>query len=348
MEIYDLKGSLILRIVLAVPLAILILKAGWYFLKDIQNNNEERVDFEELVRRKTELLKYSGQEINSLPKEIKHSNTEKVYREFYELPQNHNNADKRRILQIFSSLQWGEGPLHFEIINNLKKFYEIEIDLVHVGKSLKDLINMDILISSKWKNLPNYLELEQILSMKAILDVFGEEAKKLNGKNLRKFCEKEKLDLIQTSKAFIFIFFPNLRNMIFSNLTHNNPSDHFLFSSFSSKDLSEKINQSLSLHKGPQIFFKDLANLSILFGSLKKIEPLRSKFDLDGAHRIFNLERNSSMEDIRKRYKTLAKINHPDSLSSLGLTPEILDLVNGNFAQIKNAYDLLVANELAK
>ena len=347
MEMFDLKGALILRILLAIPLVFLTFKTLLFFIRNLKRNDEKSVDFEEMVRRKTEYLKFSGEPQITTIGDLSISNTEKVYREFFALPQN-DNSDKKRFMQVFASLQWGEGQFHFDLINYFIKSYNFDLDLLRISKCLKDLIKNDILISPKWRNLPSYFELEQIMSMKIILDIFVEEAKNWGGRNLKVFCQKEDLDLNHVCRAVFFYFAPNSKNLIFSNILKNIPLDYILAGSFKSLDLEGRVNQKLLDQNNPIIFLKEISTLSLLFGSLKKIEPLKSKFDLIGAKRIFNLETGASLEDIKKRYKSLAKINHPDSLSSFGLPPEILQMVNVNFSQIKNAYDLLVAQELAK
>jgi hypothetical protein len=347
MEMFDLKGALILRILLAIPLVFLTFKVLVFFIRNLKRNDEKSVDFEEMVRRKTEYLKFSGEHQNTIVRDLNISNTEKVYREFFSLPQN-DNSDKKSFMQVFASLQWGEGQFHFDLINYFKKSYNFDLDLIRITKCLKDLIKNDILISPKWRNLPSYFELEQIMTMKIIQDIFVEEAKNWVGVNLKVFFQKEDLDLNHICRAIIYYFAPNSKNLIFSNILKNIPLDYNLAASFKLLDLEARMNQKLLEQNNHIIFIKEISTLSLLFGSLKKIEPLRSKFDLTGAKRIFNLETGASLEDIKKRYKSLAKINHPDSLSSFGLPPEILQIVNINFSQIKNAYDLLIAQELAK
>ncbi len=344
---FDLKGALIIRILLAIPLVFLTFKALLFFIRNLKRNDEKIVDFDEMVRRKTEYLKFSGEHQNSIVRDLNISNTEKVYREFFSLPQN-DNSDKKSFMQVFASLQWGEGQFHFDLINYFKKSYNLDLDLIRITKCLKDLIKNDILISPKWRNLPSYFELEQIMTMKIIQDIFVEEAKNWGGGNLKVFFQKEDLDLNHVCRAIIYYFAPNSKNLIFSNILKNIPLDYNLAASFKSLDLEARMNQKLLEQNNPIILIKEISTLSLLFGSLKKIEPLRSKFDLTGAKRIFNLDTGASLEDIKKRYKSLAKINHPDSLSSFGLPSEILQIVNINFSQIKNAYDLLVAQELAK
>jgi hypothetical protein len=170
--------------------------------------------------------------------------------------------------------------------------------------------------------------------------------------NLKAFCKKEELELTQSCKAITYYFCPTNRTDFFSKIVSNNPSEINLINTYKPGDLQNKINEKLieQIEKGnnPRIFLQEICNLSVLFDSLKKIEPLQSKFDLVGARRIFDLKNGASLEEIKKRYKSLAKINHPDTLVSLELPEDILRMVNGNFSQIKHAYDLLVANELAR
>ena len=352
MEISDLKSALILRILIAIPFVVLFAKICFYFLKNIKKDEKVQVDFDELVRRKTDYLKLNSTIEPQRPKEQNLSNTEKVYKEFFDLPQNQKNSEKKIFAQIFGSLQWGESPFHFDIINYLKKSYSFNSDLIQVTKAIKDIMKTDVLISPKWRNLPNISDLEQIVSMRVIWEIFLEESKVWGLTNLRTFCQKEQLEVAITCKAIAYYFSPERRSYFFLNILKSASSEPNLINAFKTEDLQNMITERLieQIEKGnnPNIFLKEISNLSNLFASLKKIEPLQSKFDLAGARRIFNLKNSASLEEIKLRYKNLAKINHPDTLVSIELPEELLKMVNGNFSQIKNAYDLLVANELAK
>jgi DnaJ domain len=352
MDINDLKSELILRILLVIPVIVLIGQTCLFFFKNIKNKEKEEVDFEELVRRKTEYYKFSGESLPETPRQVNLSNTEKVYNEFFALAQNEKSPEKKKFLQIFASMQWGESPFHFEILNYLEKTYLLKADLIQITKALKELIKNDILISPKWRNLPNLSDLEQIVALRVIFDIFLTESKIWGKENLKVFCKKEELDLIQFCKAITYYFCPANRTNFFSKIVTNNPSQINLINTYKAVELQNKINEKLieQIEKGnsPRIFLQEIYNLSILFDSLKKIEPLQSKFDLVGARRIFDLKNGASLEEIKKRYKSLAKINHPDTLVSLELPEDIIKMVNGNFSQIKQAYDLLVAHELAR
>ena len=70
MEINDLKSDLILRILWVIPLIILIGKACLFMFKNLKNKNKDEVDFEELVRRKTEYFKFSGEGPPEAPRSV--------------------------------------------------------------------------------------------------------------------------------------------------------------------------------------------------------------------------------------------------------------------------------------
>lgn len=352
MEINDLKSALILRILLVIPVVILIGRTLLYFFKNAGKKKEVNIDFEELVRRKTEYFKLNGETITTERREANLSNTEKVYLEYFNLTQNERNSEKKMFFQVFRSLQWGESPFHFEIINYLKKTHSLETNLIQVSKAINDLIKNDILISPKWRNLPNFTELEKIVIIRTIFEIFLDEAKVWGRDNLKAFCKREDIGLYPTCKAIAYYFSSKDNAEAFSDILKKGSSEINLINSYSLENLKNKIHQRLieQIQRGnnPYLFLKEISNLSILFDSLKKIEPLQSKFDLVGARRIFDLNNGATLDDIKKRYKSLAKINHPDTLISFDLPEEVLKIANGNFSQIKHAYDLLVANELAK
>jgi DnaJ like chaperone protein len=65
----------------------------------------------------------------------------------------------------------------------------------------------------------------------------------------------------------------------------------------------------------------------------------RNKANLNNAYAIFRLNQSASEDDIKKRYRELAKKHHPDRVASLG--PAFQEKAKEKFQLIQEAYELI-------
>ncbi len=54
--------------------------------------------------------------------------------------------------------------------------------------------------------------------------------------------------------------------------------------------------------------------------------------------RILGLQEGASVEEVKRAYRDLCKINHPDVIKGFGLSPEYQELASRNTARINAAY----------
>lgn len=59
-------------------------------------------------------------------------------------------------------------------------------------------------------------------------------------------------------------------------------------------------------------------------------------------YEILGVDRNSSDDKIKKRYRELSRKNHPDTLIAKGMPQEFVDIANEKMANINSAYDQIV------
>jgi hypothetical protein len=78
------------------------------------------------------------------------------------------------------------------------------------------------------------------------------------------------------------------------------------------------------------------------FKILEPLPPLKGKKDKEGALKVLGLNPGSSKEQIKKQYKSLAKLKHPDRLKAKGISEEFDQKATENFTQIQKAYDILM------
>ncbi len=55
-------------------------------------------------------------------------------------------------------------------------------------------------------------------------------------------------------------------------------------------------------------------------------------------YRILGVQPEASLEEVKRAYHDLCKINHPDAIKGLGLSPEYQEFASKNTARINNAY----------
>jgi len=64
---------------------------------------------------------------------------------------------------------------------------------------------------------------------------------------------------------------------------------------------------------------------------------------INEAYKILDIEKNASFEEIKQKYRTLAKHNHPDLYTNLGLKAQ--ELATDRFQTIQSAYNLILESK---
>ena len=88
-----------------------------------------------------------------------------------------------------------------------------------------------------------------------------------------------------------------------------------------------------------------LAKVAIIFGfSDRDFERLRASYDkpeTSSPYAILGVPRDADDVEIKKAYRKLLLVNHPDKLIAQGLPQEFIDLANEKMAAINAAYDAI-------
>ena len=80
---------------------------------------------------------------------------------------------------------------------------------------------------------------------------------------------------------------------------------------------------------------------AFFYASLSPLPPLKNDRDRAGALKILGASEGMSLDQIKKIYKKLALLKHPDKLSVRGIPREFVPLATDNFKLIQRAYDIL-------
>ena len=86
----------------------------------------------------------------------------------------------------------------------------------------------------------------------------------------------------------------------------------------------------------------NLVDNAHIFSCLSRITHPKGKMDLNSAFKIFNLESNVEVDEVKRVYKKLAKLKLPDRLSSLNIPEKYMAIANDNFSTIQEAYKLIL------
>ena len=90
-----------------------------------------------------------------------------------------------------------------------------------------------------------------------------------------------------------------------------------------------------------------IENISTIFGFSpehlrRAFAPFYSEADkIQRAYDILGVDPMTSKDEIKKTYRKLAMVHHPDRVVSRGLSPELIKTANKKFSEIQNAYDLV-------
>jgi len=356
-----LKVDILTRLFLSVILIFVVGKVLGHLLQSLSNranfgekNKEHDIDRmierqKDILRAKENLAPTSSSVIQTSSE--KKSETERAYLQQFQdasLGKNHDMADIKNIIALFDSLQWGDPPIFNEIKKNLANRFSLRIEASDVTRELRFLLSNNVLLSPKFKTLPCYRDISKIVTLAIFLE------------NARQEIMAESLGLFESlartgpntasaaKKAFIFTFLSlsgpgsaNLLQGVLSGKVQNDISNYNNFSKCKTiilKTSGGEIPPSLD------IFISKIKDEAFVFTSLSPLAPLSGKNDIEGARRLFGVNSDYNMDEIKKIYKSMANKRHPDKLAARGVPDKYFKIANDNFVLVKDAYEILKNN----
>ena len=249
-----------------------------------------------------------------------------------------------KICTLFESLSWGEGPAVNEIrLKFNKKFGTAPPQRVFIN-NLKNLIKREIPLSRVTTNLPSYDEIVDLLIVKTFLqslasgDEYSPELANAISRKMRisasSLLKAVATVLAKTSGMNEIKIYPTLL------------ASKDAFSMWDIPARESLINKSLvSENKKYFIKVKELIELitseAHLYHSLSPLPELKGKNDTKGALALFGLKEDASSEQIKKAYKKISMLKHPDRLASKGIPKAFEEVAHENFTRIQSAYELI-------
>ena len=334
-----------------------ILKEKFFEKLTGQKRPDDGFELEALIRKKEALLrgeetKYSSQ--NSKKKittAAKESRTVSFYRsEIQKLAESDPKVnDFQDVLKVIENLEWGEGSHLNQIYTKVSGHLSYRLNSNLITPKLKGIIKDDFLIKIRPAKLPQFKEVINLFQSKTYLEVLLTELNNGGGSYTKQLSLKSNISedvlLMAISSIFYSLAKPSATKIIEKLFKSQSPLQYF--KQLNTDEISNSLT-SLIFNKESQNF-KTISQIEKLFleqanllDSLFPLTPLKHKNDLSGAIEIFRLQKKPTIENVKKSYKELAKLKHPDRLSSKGISDELLQIATDNFSIIQDAYEVLL------
>lgn len=313
---------------------------------------QENIDLDILIENKKQMLRSGVLEKTDLGqrshKKAKSSTTEEAYREkFREISQSGGEegiSDLKKTLALFDALQWGTSSELTARARKMSEKYGGNFESDDLVRVFRRLDKRETLLARTGGKLPDHDEILSLLETATWLEVLLSEAIIGKGELLKKTAQKYKFSLSALRRAVLSL-------ALHAEGMHK---DAIIEQLMEEQHSLEQPGQRMEilLHKmllsPDKKFFasrsdllKEIQHQATLFDSLAPLPPLKNKKDLDGARKILGVTAETPIEEIKKRYKKLAVLKHPDTLSAKGIPAKYTRIATENFAAMQEAYDII-------
>jgi DnaJ-domain-containing protein 1 len=255
----------------------------------------------------------------------------------------------KEIEQIYKETKWGGGEFLKEIQHDITKNYSY---------TLADTkVNAFILLCEK-RNYLRFLTPEHRASKTALKNylvtlliffLLIEEIREKKYYILEKIAKKLGVSASELALAF------QIKLLMIVSLKKELKEDRIFteaivinqYSEETIKEASESIakREANLWAKSPSQLFEELT-LALNYASmLIPIPKLKNKKDLDTACEVLGINLQQNIEDIKKTYKKIALIKHPDKIVSQKLPKVLENKAIERFNQIQEAYEVVIAHK---
>lgn len=318
-----------------------------YLKKKLPGQYSAENDIDTMIRRQKERLR-SQYGLHGTSTEVSRYAKED-YRENFVGNSKANTPPSKEIQQIYKETQWGGGEFLKDIQNEIARNYSYTL--------ADSKVNAFILLCEK-RNYLRFLTEENRTSKPAIknylitllilfllIDELREKKFYIFEKISKKLCiNVHEIALALQIKLLITASIKKelKEERIFSDVLVTNQ-----YSEETIKEASEMIakKEANLWAKSPSMFFEELT-LALSYASLIIPLPrLKNKKDIDTAYEILGINSNQSIEEIKKTYKKIALMKHPDKIVSQKLPKTLEKKAIERFNQIQEAYEVVTAHK---
>lgn len=313
-----------------------------WFLGSTHKKNSD-VDFDRMIEEKKAILRGDGNMTVSqalqTKKERKNRTDEALHNEFEKLTKKGSKspteeirlAELKAFMAYADSLQWGGGPEFKEIASKISQGLGSRIDSQEVASAFSTLHMREVFLNGKGELLSFKKineSLESFVAMKALLK---------GGDTLNLLAKRWTMNSDSVAKALIVKLSSGKTDIKKFIATKNPP-----LPDLDGVKLISFLKSNSGGLKSKTEFFSEIKDEAELFHTLSPLPPLKGKNDKKGAYLSLGLPESANEEQIKKQYKKLARLKHPDRLKGKGIPQEFESIATENFTQIKEAYDILM------
>ncbi|MCF8058841.1 MAG: J domain-containing protein [Bacteriovoracaceae bacterium] len=335
----------VLAYVVSKLIAPFIAQALSGFLYGNKKKKNSDINFDHMIEQKKSMLRTDGHGPKGealAPQSSRKNRTEEAlhleYTEISSIKNRDQLQDKRlqelkTFMAMIDSLQWGAGPELKEIANKLGQSIGQRIEEAQINQDFNTLIKREAFLTARGN-------LQTLSSIREIIECFTFTKLFLESSALRELQAKRwMMSPLCLVKGIVMVFDKKTGKVKLRELVQNR----------SPTLPSSEPQNILGLLKRPDgVLRKKLELLTEikeeaeLFHTLSPMPPLKGKNDKEGAFKSLGLESSATLDQIKKQYKKLARLKHPDRLKGKGIPEEFESIATENFTQIKDAYDILI------
>ena len=232
-----------------------------------------------------------------------------------------------------------------DIVKHISQHYAYTLseNKIHNFLVLADKRKITNFLPEKYQNsLPHKIN---FLSQALILFLTAEEISKKSFTMSQVLAKKFSMSLFEFT---IGVQIKLLLHMKSANRTEDQVfCDDYVLHTFSEENITAAIDAILEKEAGlwsqsTSLLFEELALYFHYALIVQPLPPLRSKTDTKTAALILGCQETDSIELIKKKYKKLALLKHPDKITAQKLPPKLEKKGLENFNRIQEAYEILV------
>ncbi|MBL6988456.1 MAG: J domain-containing protein [Bacteriovoracaceae bacterium] len=358
------KTEIIIRVILSLFLIFVVVKiigatAASFFDKFYANRrSKKKFSLDQMIENQKTLLRQKGF-IGSKPTATGNlagsknkstrgtsDETAKAYLQYFEQESKKGSpscADIKKTLAIFDCIQWGDGKAFGELRKYVSGKLRINIEVSEISSHTTKILKSAVLLSLDTKHLPTYQEVRDIITVYIFLERLNKESQSKSGPLIQKLAKDNKTSLESTIKG-VHAFFLKKLTKGSAQETYNLILDKKAMPSMLTPlSMRQIVTTNNKKHfRKLQGLISELNAEVKLFSQITALPMLKSDKDIDGAYKILNLPKNSTLANVKSNYKKMAALIHPDKLSGKKLPEKVIKQASKNFVTLQKAYEILI------
>jgi hypothetical protein len=329
-----------------------------YLLEKITGTKRKpETDFDALIKRKEEMLRrgmnapVEEASAGSYNKRKFKTKTHELY--YLASTQSSKDGDNQKeytkVLELLDNCDWGEGSIINSIGTTVSSKLSKRLESSEITPYILNIIKREVLLNLKSENLPTFVEVKSVCESKVYLENLLREIKNGGGAYTEKMAKLNRVTERTLILSFSYLIYREIKSqskkMLENFITAESPLKYINL--LKPIELESGINKFILT--GDQKKFRNISAIIklindqvLLMNALLPISPLKGNNDLSGALNIIMIDGNLTKENVKKAYKKLAAIKHPDKLSSRSLSKELEQVATTNFIIIQSAYDIIL------